>query len=360
MTKEEQKEAESKKIFQTLNPNKVWIPVLIGMGIVAYLFYSDPNMSANNLKLVFNASVVSILLAVIVLLIRDVGYVYRIRTLTGKKLSWKSSIQVILLWEFASAVTPSAVGGTAVAIFILLKEGIKFGKSLAYVMVTAIFDNLFFVVAAPIVFLLAGSNIFSDLLADNAQFKTSFSIIFLVSYSLIAAYTLIMSYALFMKPRAFKWIMIKIARIRFMKRWRHAAVEQGNEMLIASKELKGRSLSFWVKISLSTTLIWCSRYAMLNCLIAAFTEITFAEHLIVFAKQIVMWIIMLISPTPGSSGTAEYSFQQFFTVYLAEYTLVANICWRLLSYYLYLFLGAIILPRWIKRVFFKKNKLKKA
>ena len=37
------------KIFKTLNPNKVWIPVLFGLGIVAYLFYSDPNVSAENL-----------------------------------------------------------------------------------------------------------------------------------------------------------------------------------------------------------------------------------------------------------------------------------------------------------------------
>ena len=358
MSKKKIKEVDAKKVFKTLNPNKVWIPILLGLGIVFYLFYSDPNMSVSKLKLVFDAEASAIVLAILVLLTRDIGYVYRIRTLTGEKLTWKSSIQVILLWEFASAVTPSAVGGTAVAIFILLKEGIKFGKSLAYVMLTAILDNLFFVLSAPLVFLFIGGDVFANLSAGSTQFKYGFSIVFIVSYSLIAIYTLIMAYALFVRPRAFKWVLIKATGLGFLRRWRHQAVEQGNEMILASYEMRGKTASYWLKISLATVFIWCARYAMLNSLIAAFTDINFLEHVVVFSKQIIMWIIMLISPTTGSSGTAELSFNQFFAVYLGDYTLVANICWRLLSYYLYLFIGAFILPRWIKRVFFTKKKNK--
>jgi uncharacterized membrane protein YbhN (UPF0104 family) len=64
---------------------------------------------------------------------------------------------------------------------------------------------------------------------------------------------------------------------------------------------------------------------------------------------------MLISPTPGSSGTAEFIFTQFFKEDLGAATFVSNIFWRLMTYYPYLFLGAAILPRWIKRVFFKKK-----
>ena len=30
---------DNKKIFQTLNPNKVWVPILIGLAIIFAMFY---------------------------------------------------------------------------------------------------------------------------------------------------------------------------------------------------------------------------------------------------------------------------------------------------------------------------------
>src|SRR5690606_8979139 len=126
---------DNKEIFKTLNPNKIWLPVLIGLGIVFLMFYSDPSINSQTLKGVFDASTPSILLAILFVLLRDCGYVFRIREITDRQLTWSRSLYVIVLWEFASAVTPSVVGGTAVAAFILNKEGIKLGKALAYVMV---------------------------------------------------------------------------------------------------------------------------------------------------------------------------------------------------------------------------------
>ncbi len=71
---------------------------------------------------------------------------YRIRLLTDKQLSWRNSFHVIMLWEFASSVTPpSIVGGSAVALFIVTKEGIKPGRATAIVMITALLDELFFI-----------------------------------------------------------------------------------------------------------------------------------------------------------------------------------------------------------------------
>ena len=69
-----------------------------------------------------------------------------------------------------------------------------------------------------------------------------------------------------------------------------------------------------------------------------------------------MWIVMMISPTPGSSGTAEFFYGQFFEQFLGKYTFVTSIVWRLLSYYPYLILGAFFLPRWVRQVFFNKKK----
>lgn len=347
-------EISKKSAFKVLNPRNIWVPILVGLGIVFLLFYFDESITANNLKLIFDAKWSSVFVAILVLLARDVGYAYRIRTLTNQELSWTRSIVVIILWEFASAVTPSVVGGTAVAVFILTYEGINFGKSLAYVMLTAILDNLFFVVAAPIVMLLTNGVIFPKVATFDLQIGSSLQFFFFLSYGLIAIYTLVMSYGLFAKPRAFKWFLLKITALRFFRKWRIKANQYGDEIMIASSEIKGKMASYWVKISLATVFIWCARYLMLNSLVSAYTEITVSEHMVIFSRQIIMWIVMLISPTPGSSGTAEFFFTQFFNEYLGSYTFVSSIFWRLMSYYPYLLLGAIFLPRWIRSKFFKK------
>lgn len=346
---------DKEKIFKTLNPNKVWIPILLGLSIVGFLFYQDDSVTVENLSLIFQASVLPVVLAFLVLFIRDFGYVYRIRMITGKKLTWKSSIYVIILWEFASAVTPSVVGGTAVAVFILMKEGLKFGKALAYTMVTAIFDNMYFVVMAPIVYLFASGYIFPQNAMIESQLGRSLPTLFIVSYSLIAVYTFVMAFAVLVNPRWFRWILLKITSIKFLRRWRNGAYEQGSEIMIASKELRGKGYSYWLKIGLSTIVIWSARYAMLNCVIEAFTNQDFFGHLVIFARHVVIWITMLVSPTPGSSGTAEFIFTQFFQEDLGSVTFITNIFWRLMTYYPYLFLGAIVLPRWLARVFKKKS-----
>src|SRR5690554_295035 len=347
---------DNKEIFKTLNPNKIWLPVIIGLGIVFYMFYSDPSINLKTLEGAFHASYVSILIAVVFVFLRDFGYVYRIREITDRKLSWGRSIYVIILWEFASAVTPSVVGGSAVATFILNKEGIKLGKALAYVMVTAIMDNLFFVLLAPIIIFIAKGHVFPDSRVLELQMGSSLEYLFWLSYSLYALYSFLMAAGLFYRPRVFKWILLKIFSIKWLRKWKHNANEYGDQIIEASKELKGKSAKYWALIAGSTVFIWSCRYFLVNALITAYSAISFTEHIVIFSRQIIMWIVMMISPTPGSSGTAEYFFAQFFDEFLGGYTFVASIIWRMLSYYPYLLLGAIFLPRWIRQVFFVKKK----
>ncbi|MBU2915290.1 MULTISPECIES: lysylphosphatidylglycerol synthase transmembrane domain-containing protein [Reichenbachiella] len=345
----------NKKVFKVLDPNKIWIPIVLGLAVVFYMFYSDPNITAATLHLIFDAKLSSVIVAFLVLFARDAGYVYRVKTISDGELNWSRSIVIIILWEFASAVTPSVVGGTAVVVFVFMAEGINVGKSLAYVMLTAILDNLFFVIAAPIVMLLTKGLIFPDVKAMDLEIGTSLQLLFFMSYGLIAAYTLVMSYALFVRPRAFKWFLLKVTAIRYFKRWRGKANQYGNEIIMASAGLKGKAVSYWLKITGATAFIWSARYLMLNSLVEAYHTLSVADHMVIFSRQVIMWIVMLISPTPGSSGTAEYFFNQFFYEYLGDYTFVSSIFWRLMSYYPYLLLGAIFLPRWVRSRFFQKN-----
>jgi len=344
------------KAIKTFSPQKVFIAIGIGLTATIGLFYYNlgDQKLIDVIQSLANPNWTWFIMAILVLMLRDTAYMYRIRNLTHRELSVKGSIYTVFLWEFASAVTPSVVGGTAVAVFILAKEGIKFGKALAYVMLTAILDNAFFLIAAPIALFATNSEIFT-ILGEREIFGLSLKVqvIFYSSYILIALYTLLMAYGLLINPRSFKWFVLKITTFGFLRKWRKSAYEQSSEMVLASKQLKGVNINYWLKAIVSTIFIWSARYFMLNCLISAFvTDSSMAVQLDIFAKQIVLWIVQLLSPTPGGSGFAIYFLKILFqdNLHTEGFWLAVGLIWRIFTYYAYLVLGVIIFPKWLKRV----------
>ncbi|NJO00687.1 MAG: flippase-like domain-containing protein [Bacteroidia bacterium] len=354
-----QQENTSNSILKQLSPSKVIIPIVIGLVVTAYLIYRDLTQQDLSSILV-TPDLFWLGMALLVLVFRDLFYIYRIRYLTDRALSWKGSFYTIILWEFSSALSPSAVGGTAVASFLLLKEGISFGKSLAYVLVSAILDNMYFIIFGGIVLLVnyfdlfsAGSIFYFE--DTNPGFAATLRYLFYIGYGVITLYTLLMMYGLFVKPVFIKWLFVRITSIRWLKRWQRSAVKQGDELVLASGELKGKGASYWSRAVISTILIWTSRYFIVNCLISAFAYLSPDEHMFVLSRHVILWVVLLIGITPGASGIAEIAFKGFFIQFAGGLAGIIAILWRMVTYYPYLILGAVFLPRWIRRVFFRKG-----
>ena len=295
-------------------------------------------------------SLLWIFMSIFLMAMRDFAYILRLRILTEKKLTWRQSFDCIFLWEFATAVSPSIIGGAPVAIFIINREGISVGKSTAIVMVTAFLDELFFILMVPIIFLLVRqSNIF-PVHADFAFFNSSLGIkgIFIIGYLFILVLTSIILYAIFFNPRGFKWLLLHIFRLPFLRKWREGANKTGNDMIETSKEMKKKPLLYWLKAFGVTALSWTARYWVVNCLIMVF--VTVDQNFLIYARQLIMWVIIHISPTPGSSGIAEFVFSDFLKDFIpVGFSPAIALLWRLISYYPYLFIGFFILPNWLKR-----------
>lgn len=362
MAEEKQPESsgQDSKILKTLSPRNIIIPIVIGLGLAGYWLYLDLS-NPDFIKNFKNPNYFWLAMAVVALLIRDGFYIYRIRELSRKALSWVGSFYTIILWEFSSAISPSAVGGTAVATFLLLKEGISFGKSLAYVLVSAIMDNMFFITVGAIVLILDANNYYQNgifyLEGVDPNYISLLKTTFYTSYSVIAAYTLLMFYGLFFKPEAIKWLFVKVTSISFLKRFQKGAAHQGDELIVGSKELKGIEFSYWAKAILSTALVWTARYAIVNCLLAAFVPtLGLAEHGVIFSRHVILWVVLIIAITPGGSGIAEVAFIGFYTPFALKMTGFVAIIWRMITYYPYLIAGVIFLPRWLRRVFAKPSK----
>ena len=352
----------SGKIIKNIHPSKIILPIIIGIGFSGYMLYREYQPDSFDLLQLSLKTLFWIVVSFLLIVLRDVGYMYRIRLLSNNQLTWRKAFSVIMLWEFTSAITPSAVGGTSLAIFFLNKEGIRIGRSSAIVMVTSFLDELFFIIAFPIVLIFIGR---SDIFAFGAKvmehipwYKNQFILFALTGYGLKLIYTIILTYGLFINPRGLKFLLLWIFKLPIIRKWRPGANESGSDLINSSNEFKSWPFKKWLQAFFATMLSWISRYWIVNTIIIAFfgfSFLDFDEHMLVFGKQLVMWIMMIISPTPGGSGFAEYVFKEFLAGIVPMGTGVAlAFVWRSISYYPYLFIGGILVPRWIRKHFIKR------
>ncbi len=347
--------AKPKQILEAFSSWKIVLAVILGISVSAYLIIGDfSQQSYEGIQWGFTA-IMFLLLAIILEAIRDIAYMYRIRLMTDGAINWKKSFQVIMLWEFASALTPSVVGGSAVALFIVNKEIKNVGKSTAIVMITALLDELFYIIMVPIVFIFIGS---SELFI-NTEFKLfnfgtfPTKTIFFIGYGFILLLTTIITFAVFFHPKFFKNILHTVFSLPILRRWIESIDKVGDDIIITSKEMKHKSISFWAKAFGATLISWMARFAVINALILVL--IGHGDQILIFARQLIMWVILLISPTPGGSGVAEFMLPKFLGEFMNPYSNEIALGWRLLSYYSYLLIGSIVLPVWLRRIY-KKQK----
>jgi glycosyltransferase 2 family protein len=289
-----------------------------------------------------------ICIAILFMVGRDLFYIIRIRLLTHKELSWKRGFYVIMLWEFASALAPGVVGGVTVAMFILNREKIALGRSTAIVIVTAMMDNLFYVIMIPFVFLFVDAY---QLFPQHSFSTIGVHWVFWIGFGIIVFASLFLFSSLFLFPTLAPRVLGFIFRLPGLKRWQEKAIRTGNDIVIASNEMRKEKPSFWLKSFAATCASWISRYLVINALLQAFLNLGFIDHILILGKQFVLWLFMHVSPTPGGSGVAEYAFGELLISFSQSTLLLAGLAvlWRLISYFPYLFIGAFLLPRWLKR-----------
>lgn len=354
--------------FRKLSGVNVIYPVIFGLGVISYYLFKEFEPTAFD-TISFNYTMVIFLfLAVCFMAIRDIGYMYRIRVLTNKELSWKQAFRVIMLWEFSSALLPSAVGGTTIAMIFVNKEGINLGRSTAVVMATSFLDELYFVLMFPMLLVLISIPTLFTVGADvNSDSFFSFTNAFLwfavIGYILKFLYLIVLGYGLFINPRGLKWLLLWIFKLPFLRKFRQAANVTGTDIISSSRELKRQSFAFWFKAFGGTFFSWSARYLVVNALLLAFFAVS--DHFLVFARQLVMSNMMLVFPTPGGSGFSEIIFAQYLKdfiptsiIYSGAMIAVLALLWRLVSYYPYLIIGSVILPSWLKNKFGISNKKK--
>jgi len=345
-------EAISTKNASPFKRSQVLIPVIIGIIVIGWLFLKefDTDTFAH---VDFNyVNIGYIFIALLFMFGRDFGMIWRFRLMSDKDLTWSQGLLINILSEFASAITPSAIGGSGFVVLFLNKEGISVGRSTTIMLTNLFLDELFFIVICPFIFLFVP---LSELFNATSVITATISVFFWTLYVVLFIWTSFLYTALFHRPDLIAKVFKSNFKLPVLRQWTNQVDTFSDTMINTSYEIRKKSAGFWIKAFGTTALSWSSRFLVVNALFLAFAPIN--NQLVIFGRQLLLWVVMVISPSPGGSGLSEFAFKEYYNDLLlgSGPILVITLIWRIISYYLYLFLGVLILPRWFKRSFSKHH-----
>lgn len=325
---------------------KIVLPVLLGVGVVVWLFGREFSVEQFRQIPLSWHTWGAVALSLIFVAGRELGMMWRWRVLTDKRLSWGKCFRVTMMCEFTSAITPTSAGGSALSMIFLSREGINAGRSTTISITTLMLDQLFVVVACPIILLLMPpGSIFG--------FGGGFSIGVRLSFWIVYGGVVLIAVALFMGafviPHKLAGWLNSLFSLKPLRRWQNKVRNIGENMVDAGRDLKRRHLKWWSTAFAATCLTWLSRYLVVNMLFWGFAPE--APQAVVFGRQFVVWTLLTVSPTPGGAGVSEWLFTNYYGDLISDISmaLVIAVVWRILTYYLYLLTGIFTIPSWLRK-----------
>jgi len=346
-------EKEKTDILKEVHISKIILPVIIGILVLAYMIYHQFDWEEfNKIQWDFH-TYFWIGMALLIYIVRHFFISARLRLLSDFEFGWKKSIELIFIWEFSSSVSPTSFGGSAVALFFLSHEKLKTSKSITLVLYTIVLDSFFFLLSLPFLILILGPIVFRPDLTSFWE-GNEHAYLFVAVYIGMLTYSGFFFYGLFLHPENIKKTLHWLSKFKLLKKFKEKLIITGNNVVLASKELASKNMTYHLKAFLYTGLAWCLRFFVINMLIIAFSSVKIGDifsQAIIYGRSQNLYVETSFTPTPGSTGFAEYLFNGFFHDYVpVGISIVVAIIWRIITYYTYLFAGVIIVPNWINKL----------
>ena len=252
---------------------------------------------------------------------------------------WKAT-KMRLQCTFVAIVLPVVLGSTAFQVYLLHKEKVSTGESVAITSIRAILPMLIFVLLVPL---------FCFLGFQDGTKPLFVKLIRLASAPLVmslAAFTIAIVFPNWIK-KAFSGTTNLIRKIDWLKFKNLEKAEHwlNNEV----DELHTALTAYWRngKWSLALATFWCILFLLMELSIAVLILSGFGIHvqlLKAFGIQFLLKAFLYLAPTPGGSGINEFSYLGFFGMYAPKYLLgVAVLMWRFFAYYISVIAGGILM-----------------
>ncbi len=264
------------------------------------------------------------------------------------RLSTRQLAEAVVATDVASITTPTAIGGGYAKIGILIFHKVNPGLAASLTMIGSIEEYVMMAIFVPIGWWLFAPESMSlgPLLAGLSDIRLLYGLLTLVA--IVACCIL----ALRKTPRL---------RARFRRRLRrsrlHAAVIQpisksAHDFTLAFKLISKGGKRFFALNILLAAIQWGMRYSVFTA-IAAGMGLS-PDPMTFLLLQWMVFMVIILVPTPGAIGGAEMAFMLIFKEYLPAGMLgAAASAWRLVATYLQLLVGAALM------LYFEKPSLKK-
>ena len=338
---------------------KIIIPIVLGIGVIAYLLWRQFDWSQLQTIDWKMSVLVWMGVAFLIYVIRHLVLSWRLKMLSENEFSWRKSIELIFIWEFSSAVSPTAIGGTAVALLLLAQERLKPSRAITIIIYSIVVDTAFFIISFLLLFLLAGPGIIGPD-ATSYQNLGNYSFSFFAVFGLMFSYGAFLFYGLFIDPKRIKAFICFFGRLPWLRRYKKYFQKTGDGIITASSELAHKNWWYHLKIFTATSLAWFLRFAVVNAIIIgliATMKTDFLSQTLLYGRNQNMYMQTAFTPTPGASGFSEIMFGGMYSDFVPlGLALLVAIIWRLITYYSYLFAGMIVVPNWVRKLIIRRRK----
>lgn len=300
------------------------------MGIVIYLTYTPGILEHLKPK-----RLPGLVLAIFVTLLKVYFSAAKIRFLADKVIGKMASIRIALTWDFASAITPSTIGGAPVATFAMTREGIKFGKSSAIVLYGVMLDQFWYALAVPILLI---TGIWFQVIPEEIGLVGNLTMMFI--YAGLLAYGAMLAYGLLINPASLKNFLKTIFSWPILRKYSDKVNKEADHLEEYSLRLREKPIGFVVKAFALSTMSWLCRIAIPVIVILSLLP---GDEILLVLRSLAMNLAFLVIPTPGGSGGVEGLFAIFLGPLIERTAFIglAVFVWRIITYHISIGLGII-------------------
>jgi len=341
---------EGREVLRSIRLSRMIFPVLLGLAAVGYLFYSQFDLERFQSIHWSGTAFLWLGAALLVLFLRHLSYTYRLFVLTRGQFSFRKCLELMVLWEFSSALTPTSKGGPFVMIFVLTQEKLPAGRTAAAVLYAMVCDSGFFVLTLPLLLLVYGPPMLYPGMTGFSDVSLA-SGTFFITYGMILTYWLLLVFFLILNPKAANTLLQWMAKLPFFKRFSKRLSFWGNEFKLAAMEMRSQKWDYHFKVIVATVGSWTGKFIMINLIIIALvpaTPLDGSTQAFIYARLVAMFTMLTFSPTPGGAGLYEIALANFISDQVPQgIGMVVALIWRGMAYYGYLLVGALVVPGWV-------------
>ena len=251
------------------------------------------------------------------------------------------------------AVTPSSAGGEPVMVYMLTKEGITPGKSSAIVVAGRLFDAVLLLLALPFAVITLKSVSFElDILLIAAALTMVLAISIL--WTIIFNHGRFISAVTAVCERAFRLVGLRDIPDTILGRIEEEIIEFKDSFITGARSRRSDMLL----AAGATVLFWTVEFMLIPLILYGLNvPDAFSLIAVAFAAQVIISIVMVVPLTPGASGVAELSSTALLATFIPLHLVgIVVICWRAVTYYLNVIVGAFVSIRIVKNMDYIKNR----